>query len=247
MTALGWVGIVRHGQSTANVAMDQAEAAGLARTSSPHRDADVPLTEQGRAQARAVGQWLADLPAADRPDLVVASPYLRTADTARIALATAYGNQTPALLFDERLRDRELGVLDLHTSHGVAELFPEELARKQHLGRFYYRPPGGESWADVTLRIRTLLSELRGEHAGRRVLFVAHEMTVFLLRYLLEGVPEPELLRVAVNNVVANGSITTWEPTAAGGYRMVLAHSIEHLRRHGALPTVTDDAATQTA
>ncbi len=227
--------------------MDQAEAAGLARTGSPHRDADVPLTEQGRSQARAVGRWLAELPAEDRPDLVVVSPYLRTVDTARIALTTAFGEGVVSPVFDERLRDRELGVLDLLTSHGVAERFPEELARKKHLGRFYYRPPGGESWADVALRVRTLLSELRTEHAGQRVLFFAHEITVFLLRYLLEEIPEPELRAIALPNVVANGSITTWEPTAGGGYRMVLAHGTDHLRRHGALPTVADDAATQTA
>jgi len=37
----------------------------------------------------------------------------------------------------------------------------QEAARRARLGKLYYRPPGGESWADVALRLRSFLSELR--------------------------------------------------------------------------------------
>lgn len=216
---LEWVALLRHGQSTGNVAREEAESVGADVIDVAERDADVPLTDLGREQAKAAGEFLADRP----PDLVVTSTYRRAWDTARLA--------TPGgvpIVPDERLRDRELGVLDLLTSHGVRERWPDELRRKRRLGKFYYRPPGGESWADVVLRLRSLLRELSADHPGKRVLLSAHEMTVFALRYLLEGVPEPDLLRAATATAVPNGSVTTWERDRDGGFTMVPAQEAGH-------------------
>jgi broad specificity phosphatase PhoE len=149
---------------------------------------------------------------------VVTSTYRRAWDTARLAAPSGV-----AIVPDERLRDRELGVLDLLTSHGVRERWPDEARRKRRLGRFYYRPPGGESWADVVLRVRSLLTELSADRTAARVLLCAHEMTVFALRYLLEGLPEPDLMRAAAATAVPNGSLTTWERDRDGGFTMVTA------------------------
>src|SRR4051794_13312426 len=120
------------------------------------RDPDVPLTEIGEEQARAVGRWLATSPT--EPDLVYCSPYRRARQTAELALGTAELGLEVRL--DERLRDRELGVLDLLTHDGVVRRFPEEEKRRRWLGKLYYRPPGGESWADVALRLRSFISDL---------------------------------------------------------------------------------------
>ena len=60
---------------------------------------------------------------------------------------------------DERLRDRELGILDALTAHGVDVRLPAEAARRRWLGKFYYRPPGGEAWTDVALRLRSFLRD----------------------------------------------------------------------------------------
>jgi probable phosphoglycerate mutase len=232
---LDWVGVLRHGQSTGNVAREAAESAGADVIDVAERDADVPLTELGRDQARAAAELLSRRP----PDLVVASTYLRAWDTARLAVPGA------VVVADERLRDRELGVLDLLTSHGVRERWPDELRRKRRLGKFYYRPPGGESWADVVLRVRSLLAELSADHPGAHVLLCAHEMTVFALRYLLEGLPEPDLLRAAAATEVPNGSVTTWERDRGGAFTMVLAQEVGHLHATDTPPTADDDAAEQ--
>lgn len=233
---LDWVGVLRHGQSTGNVAREEAESAGADVIDIAERDADVPLTDLGREQASAAGKFLAGRP----PDVVVTSTYRRAWDTARLAAPGGV-----PIVPDERLRDRELGVLDLLTSHGVRERWSDELRRKRRLGKFYYRPPGGESWADVVLRVRSLLAELSAEHAGKRVLLAAHEMTVFALRYLLEGLPEPDLLRAADATEVPNGSVTAWERDHDGGFTMVLAQEVGHLRATGTPPTADDDAAQQ--
>ncbi|MEQ0564931.1 histidine phosphatase family protein [Amycolatopsis sp. NEAU-NG30] len=233
---LDWVGVLRHGQSTGNVAREAAESAGADVIDIAERDADVPLTDLGREQAKAAAEFLADRP----PDLVVTSTYRRAWDTALLAAPDGV-----PVVPDERLRDRELGVLDLLTSHGVRERWPDELRRKRRLGKFYYRPPGGESWADVVLRIRSLLAELSTQRPGARVLLSAHEMTVFALRYLLEGLLEPDLLRAADATEVPNGSVTAWERDRDGGFTMVLAQEVGHLHATDTPPTADDDAARQ--
>src|SRR3954447_8557995 len=133
MAELATLWIVRHGESTANVAATQAEAAGAELIDLTHRDADVPLSPTGEEQARATGRWLAGLPEARRPDVAVVSPSLRAVRTAELALA---GTGVPASR-DERLRDRELGILDGLTGHGVRQRHPDEAARRARLGKFY--------------------------------------------------------------------------------------------------------------
>jgi broad specificity phosphatase PhoE len=193
--------LVRHGESEGNVAASAAEAAGALRIDVPARDADVELSERGLRQAEAVGRRLAADPV---PDAVHVSPYRRARTTAEVALAAAAWD--PVLRIDERLRDRELGVLDTFTGRGVRELHPEEAERRRFLGKFYYRPPGGESWADVALRIRSVVPEL--EESGDRVLVVAHDAVIWLFRAVCERIEERELLDMAAATPIPNASIT---------------------------------------
>jgi broad specificity phosphatase PhoE len=231
------LGIVRHGESTGNVAAAAAETGRLEQIDIPERDADVPLSDTGREQAAAVGTWLASRP----PDVVVVSPYLRTVQTAETALA---GLGDIPVHRDERLRDRELGILDLLTTHGVQTRLPDEAVRRKRLGKFYYRPPGGESWADVALRLRSLLGDLRRDHDGGRVLLFGHEAIVFLLRYLIEGLDERQLMELAHDGTIANCSVTTWE-RSDGELRIVDFAKVHHLRREGAEPTHEEEVRAE--
>ncbi|MEU7619677.1 histidine phosphatase family protein [Micromonospora rifamycinica] len=237
MAELGALWIVRHGESTANVAASAAEEHGAELIDLTHRDADVPLSDTGEEQARATARWLAGLPQRRRPDVAVVSPYRRAVRTAELALA---GTGIPASV-DERLRDRELGILDGLTGHGVARRFPEEAARRQRLGKFYYRPPGGESWTDVALRLRTLLGDLRRDHPGRRVLLFGHDALVFLLRYLVEGLTEAELMGLTREHVIANCSVTGWSADAGGRLVPDTFNDVDHLHAQGTPPTTEDE------
>jgi broad specificity phosphatase PhoE len=203
--------IVRHGESTGNLARAAAVEAGLEEMDIPQSDADVPLSENGRAQAAALGHWLAALPPEERPTLVLSSPYVRARDTARLSLR-AIGS--PPVRLDERLRDRELGRLYGLTPRGVEARFPEEAASRRRTGKFYYRPPGGESWADVALRLRVLLADLDRDRPGERVLVFAHDVVIVLIRYLLENLSEADILEIE-KTPVANCSVTWW--TNRGG------------------------------
>lgn len=198
--------LVRHGESTANLAASAAERAGALRLDVELRDADVPLSDLGARQAEALSAALRPHPI----DRVLVSPYRRAVDTARIALNAA--GLHPATHHDERLRDRELGVLDLLTWRGVEQLHPDEAARRKRLGKYYHRPPGGESWADVALRLRPVLESL----PSGCTLLVAHDAIVTIVTGLLLGFDEPELMRFAAEHPVPNASITELRPGALG-------------------------------
>src|SRR5947207_5506233 len=147
--------LVRHGQSAGNLASDLAEASGRDRLELATRDMDVPLSELGEEQARSLGRWLSDVPPEQRPTVVLSSPYLRAQTTATLALgATGWSEDLCELVIDERLREREFGILDRLTWAGVTELYPEQAEARRFIGKFYHRPPGGESWCDVVLRLR---------------------------------------------------------------------------------------------
>lgn len=195
--------LVRHGESVGNVAASRADREQALVVDVETRDADTPLSGRGREQAAALGTWLGALPPEGRPEVVWCSPYVRTLETAGIALATT-GLDLPVRR-DERLRDRELGILDRLTWRGVREHHPQEAERRRHLGKMYHRPPGGESWADVALRVRSALTDLQTRDAGRRVLVVAHDAVVMLLRYVLEELTEDQVM---AEPSVRNASVT---------------------------------------
>ena len=76
--------LVRHGQSAGNVARDAAHAAKADRMMLGGRDVDVPLSDLGIVQARALGSWFADMPANQRADALLVSPYARAVRTAEL-------------------------------------------------------------------------------------------------------------------------------------------------------------------
>jgi broad specificity phosphatase PhoE len=198
--------LVRHGESAGNVAAAKAAANGAEVIEVESRDADVPLSETGIEQAQALGAGLGKLSTERQPDAVWCSTYRRARETAQLALEEA-GLSVP-LRFDERLRDRELGVLDMLTVEGVEARFPEEAARRRWLGKFYHRPAGGESWADLALRIRSLMVDIDRVQGAERVLLVCHDAIVMTIRYVCEGLDESQVLGIAHEDPVRNVSLT---------------------------------------
>ncbi len=210
--------IVRHGESAGNVARDQAEAEGRAVIDIPMRDADVPLSALGERQARAVGRWFARQPEGERPTVVLASPYLRARQTAALLLDSAgLAREDDTLIIDERLREKEFGILDRLTRAGIMERYPDQAEFRRLLGKFYHRPPGGESWCDVILRLRSGVDTIVREHRGERVLLVCHSVIVLCLRYLLERMTEEQILEIDRTSEVANCSVTSYAFDAARG------------------------------
>ncbi|MFN2540233.1 MAG: histidine phosphatase family protein [Mycobacteriales bacterium] len=227
---------MRHGESAGNVAREQAEVQGLARIALESRDVDVPLSDRGHGQSRALGRRLAEL----KPDRVWVSPYLRARQTACDAL-TAAGLDVP-LVIDERLREREFGVLDGLTRSGITELWPDEAERRRAIGKFYHRPPGGESWTDALLRVRSVIGDLRDDCVDERVVVVAHQVVVLLFRYVLEAMTEEEVLDIDRLGDVANCAVTTYLKTD-GALRLESYNDVSHLEAAAEPVTAEPDVA----
>jgi probable phosphoglycerate mutase len=204
--------IVRHGQSAGNVARDAATAAGLGVIDIAMRDVDVPLSELGHRQAEALGRWFAALPEGGKPEVVLASPYVRARQTAQ-AICEAGGvvGEARPPIVDERLREREFGIFDRLTGAGIREKYPDLADHRALLGKFYHRAPGGESWADVILRLRGALDTISLHHADRRVLIVCHQVVVLCLRYILEEMDEAQILAIDKAGDVVNCGVCEYD------------------------------------
>ena len=232
--------LVRHGQSAGNVARDAADAAGKTMIDIQVRDVDVPLSPLGERQAQALGRWFAALPEAEKPEIVLASPYVRARQTAK-AICEAkgvVGDARPPIV-DERLREREFGIFDRLTTAGVREKYPELAEQRNLMGKFYHRPPGGESWADVILRLRGALDTISLHHADRRVVIVCHQVVVLCIRYILEEMDEAQILAIDKQADVVNCGICEYEFEPDGDDK---ACAPQLVRYNFAAPLVEDRA-----
>lgn len=237
--------MVRHGESAGNVARDAATAAGQHFIDINVRDVDVPLSELGQEQARALGCWYGSLNKEAQPEIVLTSPYLRARHTADIMIQQS-GIQPAAVVVDERFREKEFGILDRLTAAGIVASHPDQAEFRQILGKFYFRPPGGESWCDVILRLRSALEMISREYYGCKVLIVCHSVVVLCMRYLIEHMTENEILAIDKANEIANCSVTSYLYDAVHGPRgqlsLDLFNFVAPLQDAGAPVTSRPDA-----
>ena len=239
--------IVRHGESAGNVAREAAATAGHRVIDIDVRDVDVPLSDLGRQQAEALGRWFASLPPDQTPNIILTSPYDRARDTAEIVAKSAGLSQDRyTLVVDERLREKEFGILDRLTKVGIEAYHPDQAEFRRLLGKFYHRPPGGESWCDVILRLRSATEMISREYCGERVLLVGHSVVVLCMRYLLEHMTEDQILKIDRESEVANCSVTSYVHDASAGpkgqLRLELFNFVAPLEEAGAPVTSEPDA-----
>ncbi|NEW37017.1 histidine phosphatase family protein, partial [Nocardia cyriacigeorgica] len=105
-------------------------------------DWDIELSPLGRKQAAKLGVWWSRLGREDRPSLVLCSPYRRAIHTwEAMKKASIRSGLDPVLVVDERLRDREMGALELWSPAAIRADAPEEAERRTRLGDWFYRPP----------------------------------------------------------------------------------------------------------
>jgi len=143
---------------------------------------DVPLSELGRGQAAAAADRLGRR---EDVEAVVCSPLLRARETAQVV-----GDRLDLPVEVEvAFRETDFGEWEGATFAEVAEKWPAELAAWQ--GDAEVAPPGGESFAATTARVRDGLVRLLVRSAERTVLVVSHVTPIkTLVRLALEAPPE---------------------------------------------------------
>jgi ribonuclease H / adenosylcobalamin/alpha-ribazole phosphatase len=142
---------------------------------------DVPLSERGQAQAKAVAARVAGL--APSVAAVLTSPLSRCTATARF-IADAVGQ--PPVTVEADLVECDFGEWEGLTFEEVRRRWPYELDR--WLGSAAIGPPGGESFRAVADRVRRLVTRIRVRYPGQTVVIVSHVSPIkVLLRDVLNA------------------------------------------------------------
>lgn len=147
---------------------------------------DIPLNARGREQARRNGEVLRGEIANPALLDLVSSPLVRARETMTILLAEL-GADANRVRFDDRLRELSYGVWEGELERDLPELDPEGVAARSE-DKFHWRPPGGESYADLYLRTGAWLETL-----DRDTLVASHGGVSRCLRALVLGL-DPELI-----------------------------------------------------
>ncbi|MFI5955604.1 histidine phosphatase family protein [Cryptosporangium sp. NPDC051539] len=80
----------------------------------------------------------------------------------------------------------------------------------------------------MAIRLRSFLADLARYASGRRVLLVAHDSVVVMLRYVIEGLVESDVHAIAKSGGIRNASVTRWEWDGSA-LRLTLFNDIRHL------------------
>jgi probable phosphoglycerate mutase len=179
-------------------------------------ETDVPLSEIGRSQARALGARLAG----DPIDAFYASPLGRALETARLVAAPHGREVVPRA----ELREISHGRWEQKTWAEVESLYPDEYARWES-DPFSFAPEDGETGLAVLARALPALLEIVASHPDGRVLVVSHKATIRLLVATLLGF-DARGYRERLDSSPAGLSILDFrEPTRA---RLTLFNDTSH-------------------
>jgi probable phosphoglycerate mutase len=119
---------------------------------------DIPLNDKGRAQARRNGEALRSLLPAIAEAEFVASPLGRTRETMEI-LRASLGLPASGYHLDERLKELSYGAWEGQLQADLPRLDPDGLATRAK-DPFHWRPEGGESYADLLVRVLDWLKDV---------------------------------------------------------------------------------------
>ena len=167
--------LVRHGQSTANVA----------KIIAGHNAA--PLTDLGRSQAKSLGKKLLEMGV--KFDAVYSSDLRRASETATI-ICNEIGIED--IIFDKRLREGDAGIF---TGKNVDYLTKKERALFDSiLVNLDERIPGGESNNEQMMRTKEAFLEIVGNHLETsNILIVGHGGTLYhILKRTLDILPDTD-------------------------------------------------------
>jgi broad specificity phosphatase PhoE len=163
--------VVRHGESAGNRAKRMSEAGDnslLEQLRGTHTSM-WPLTRKGVEQATVAGKFLNELilDSDTYMDQMFVSSYARAKMTAsKLDLIRANW------WIDPRISERDWGDLDRFTEEERHEKFGEAIKMRE-ISPFYWRPPGGESFQDLYLRIRDFIDTVHRSNA-ENVMVVCH-------------------------------------------------------------------------
>lgn len=168
--------IIRHGQSTANL---EERYAGWY---------DAPLTELGRKQAAITTDYILKN---YHVDAVYSSDLIRAVETVKEIAARV----NVPLVKEKALREIDGGEWEEKQVEEIAREYPEQAYLwKTDIGKA--RPTGGESFAELQVRIDSALRKIAAENDGKTVVVASHGGAIRTMQCLFENVPIEDMRKV---------------------------------------------------
>lgn len=168
--------IIRHGQSTANL---EERYAGWY---------DAPLTELGRKQAAITTDYILKN---YHVDAVYSSDLIRAVETVKEIAARA----NVPLVKEKALREIDGGEWERKQVEEIAREYPEQAYLwKTDIGKA--RPTGGESFAELQVRIDSAFRKIAAENDGKTVVIASHGGAIRTMQCLFENVPIEDMRKV---------------------------------------------------
>jgi 2,3-bisphosphoglycerate-dependent phosphoglycerate mutase len=161
--------LFRHGQSEFN----------LKKIFTGWKDPD--LTELGVEQAKFLGELLKD----KKIDLAYRSRLIRSKKTLEEVLK--FHPECREIIVDDRMIERSYGDLAGQNHQKIIDEFGQEQFEKWHRG-WNDRPPNGESFADVEIRVKKFIDDLKDKYAKKDIgiAISAHGNSIRLFRKIME-------------------------------------------------------------
>ncbi len=128
------------------------------------------LTENGKNKVLKTAENLKS----KKIDLIIASPLIRTKETAEL-VAGVCGISKDSILYDDRIQEVQGGTMNGSTSEQYAKLFPNVI------DKFTVTPEGGENISDVKKRAGDFIYEIDRKYQGKTILVVTHEYVMWML------------------------------------------------------------------
>lgn len=182
---------------------------------------DIDLSEDGRAQAAALGRRLKD----EKIDAAYCSPMKRTVETATLAL----GSRKLELIRVPGLKEIDHGIWEGKRHKEVQEQFAADYAAWD-ADPFLVAPPDGETGLEVMARALPALRKIVADHPEQTVLAVSHKATNRLLLCSLLGI-DPRCYRERITQELACLNLLVFKTPSSA--RVALMDDISH---YGNLP-----------
>jgi len=173
-------------------------------------DRDTPITPKGEMQARMTGRAMME-EGVRCPDVIFVSPYHRTEQTLRILQEEWPDLQTVPVYREERIREKDTGLVLLYNDWRIYQLMhPEQAELRMLLGTYDYRSLNGENIPDVRQRNLSWIATLTREFSGRRVMAITHHLTILATRANFERLSPEQFLHLDQHEKPVNCGVTRY-------------------------------------
>lgn len=172
---------------------------------------DIGLNDIGREQARRLALALAER---DTIDAIYSSDLARARDTAQ-ATANALG---ASLTLTPALRERCFGEYQGMTFAQVSDTWPQEAERWRKRDPDWRPPGGGESLADLRLRLAKAVDQLAMQHVGQHIALFTHGGVLDMLYRIAAGLGIQDARTWQLSNAAVNRLLWTPEGLSIVGW-----------------------------